>query len=206
MTCFERGDVSDNRPEYQSGRSEGAIVVGVLSDTHGHLYPRVKEILEGVDHIIHAGDIGSAEVLAGLRAIAPVTAVRGNCDWEAWARLLPAQTEIELGGARILVGHMVSRLRDRLGARHVEGTAEASSPETSEVPRVVVSGHSHRIETKVLDGILYVNPGSAGPRRFGLPRTLARLFVMPPAVGERGAVGLARAEIRVESLVVDERE
>ena len=71
-------------------RKVDAIIVGVLSDTHGHLYPRVREMLEGVDHIIHAGDIGSAEVLTGLKAIAPVTAVRGNCDLEAWARSLPA--------------------------------------------------------------------------------------------------------------------
>ncbi len=139
----------------------GAIVVGVLSDTHGHLYPRVLRTLQGVDHIIHAGDVGSPQVLAGLRALAPVTVVRGNCDLEAWAAGLPAEAEVELGGVRILVGHIVGHLRETL--------ARAQQPGF----RVVVSGHTHRMESQEREGVLYLNPGSAGPERFGHSRTMA---------------------------------
>jgi uncharacterized protein len=134
-------------------------VVGVLSDTHGHLYPQVARMLEGVDHIIHAGDIGSPRVLAELKAIAPVTAVRGNCDLEAWAEPLPLRTELEVNGVRILVRHIAGRVGDICDAA------------------VVVTGHTHLAAVEERDGILYVNPGSAGPRRFHRPRTLARLTI-----------------------------
>ena len=186
-------------------RNSSPIIVGVLSDTHGHLYPRVKEMLEGVDHIIHAGDIGSEEVLTGLKAIAPVTAVRGNCDLEAWARSLPAQAEVELGGVRILVGHIASRLQERLRPAMARLMGRGLSPKADgENLRVVVSGHSHRMESKELDGILHLNPGSAGPKRFGRPRTLARLTIVP-ADEDEGLVGEdSRARIRVELFAVDE--
>ncbi|MFH0916654.1 MAG: metallophosphoesterase family protein [bacterium] len=140
------------------------IIVGVLSDTHGYLYPPVKRLLEGVDHIIHAGDVGSARVLAELRTLAPVTAVRGNCDAEVWAQSLPARAEVDLGEARILVGHVAGRLR-----------AEAGDGGFA----VVISGHSHLASYEERDGVLYLNPGSAGPRRFGRPRTVARLEIRP---------------------------
>ncbi len=146
------------------GAAKGTSVFGVLSDTHGHLYPTVKRLLEGVDHIVHAGDVGSAHVLAELRAIAPVTAVRGNADAGAWAQSLPAHAEVDIGGARILVGHVAGRLRADSG---VSGFA------------VVISGHSHMASIEERDGVLHVNPGSAGPRRFGRPRTVARLEIGP---------------------------
>ena len=96
-------------PAQPPGAQLGApFVVGVISDTHGHLYPRVARLLEGVDHIIHAGDIGSAEVLRALRSIAPVVAVRGNCDLGVWADALPSRAEVELAGVRIVVGHVSS--------------------------------------------------------------------------------------------------
>jgi len=137
-------------------------IVGVLSDTHGHLYPEVREALSGVDHIVHAGDVGSPEVLDGLRLIAPVTAVRGNCDHEAWALRLPVRTEIDVGGVRILVSHIAGR------------PARGAGPDGA---TAVVSGHSHMASVETRDDVLYVNPGSAGPRRFGRPRTVALMEI-----------------------------
>ncbi len=146
----------------QPGAPRKPIVVGVLSDTHGYLYAEVKGALQGVEHIIHAGDIGSPQVLADLRTIAPVTAVRGNCDLEKWAQALPLTTEVELGGARILVGHIASRLRE---VSRGDGVV------------AIVSGHSHMARLDEREGIVHLNPGSAGPRRFGRPRTVARLVI-----------------------------
>lgn len=174
----------------------GEIVVGVLSDTHGHLYPSVRAALTGVDHIIHAGDIGSPQVLAALKAIAPATAVRGNCDYDEWAASLPVEALVELGGVSILVGHIAGRLRDTL-AREQKPTQSGShdgapGPQT----RVVVTGHTHRAENFQRDGVLHVNPGSAGPERFGHSRTLARLRITPPA--QDGSP----AQVEVEFVVV----
>lgn len=135
----------------------GKVVIGVLSDTHGHLYGEVKKALRGVDHIIHAGDVGSPDVLAGLRAIAPVTAVRGNCDLDVWAQALPLQAEIQLGEVRVLVGHIAARSLEAEGGG---GFA------------LVISGHSHVAAVEHRDGVLHMNPGSAGPRRYGRPRTV----------------------------------
>jgi putative phosphoesterase len=151
------------------------VSVGVLSDTHGHLYAEVKRALEGVDHIIHAGDVGSAQVLAELRSIAPVTAVRGNCDHEAWSQVLSLDAEVELGGARILVGHILSQLRGRVDAAGptVSGGGFAA----------VISGHTHLALVEMRGGTLYVNPGSAGPLRFARPRTIARLAIRSARVG-----------------------
>ena len=164
------------------------MVVGVLSDTHGHLYSAVRQTLEGVDHIIHAGDIGSREVLAGLRAIAPVTAVRGNCDLEIWAQALPVEAEVELGGVAILVRHVAQRPSGGICA----GTGV---PDPKEVAgrrscRVLVTGHTHRASCEEREGVLHLNPGSAGPARFGRPRTMAKLMITPPGL------------LSVESLVV----
>ena len=153
------------RHEPVAPRSAPILTVGVLSDTHGHLYPRVLQLLQGVDHIVHAGDVGAPQVLTALRAIAPVTAVRGNCDHEAWAANLPVQAEVEVGGVSIVVAHVAPR-------------AGASDDET---PVVLVSGHSHLAAVEQRGGTLVLNPGSAGPRRFGRPRTIARLEIRMPA-------------------------
>jgi putative phosphoesterase len=177
-------------------------VVGVLSDTHGHLYPRVRQLLEGVDHIIHAGDVGSPQVLTELRAIAPVTAVRGNCDAGAWAQSLPVRAEVELEGARILVGHVAGRLRDEV-ASGGPGAPESHSVTQSGPFAVVISGHSHVASIEKRDGVLHLNPGSAGPRRFGRPRTVARLEIGAPresGVAEKSGAG---PEVSATILVAD---
>jgi uncharacterized protein len=159
------------------------LVVGVISDTHGHLYPQVAERLRGVDHIIHAGDVGSPEVLKALRLIAPVVAVRGNVDAGAWADALPSRAQVELGGVCVVVGHVSPRL---------DGAGRPGQPV------VVVAGHSHVATVEQRGDILYLNPGSAGPRRFGRPRTLVRLEIWPlrptgeargDASGASGAAG-----------------
>jgi putative phosphoesterase len=148
---------------------DGGLVVGVISDTHGHLYPEVKELLAGVDHIIHAGDVCTPSLLSELRAIAPLTVVRGNCDAGPWADAIPVRAELELGGARILIGHIGGRLREEAASR---GSGRGGVD-------VVISGHSHQALVEQKDGVLYVNPGSAGPRRYGRPRTMAFLRIAP---------------------------
>jgi len=137
-------------------------MIGVISDTHGLVRPEVLEIFKGVDLIIHAGDIGGIAVLETLESIAPVMAVRGNNDREAWSSHIPHDQVIEHGSSRIYVLHELAHL-DRDPA-----AAEFS---------VVIYGHSHRplIETK--KGVPYLNPGSAGPRRFSLPVALAKLHI-----------------------------
>jgi putative phosphoesterase len=154
-------------PEERVHEERAELVVGVISDTHNHLYPEVKELLRGVDHIIHAGDICVPGLLAELRGVAPLTAVRGNCDVGAWADALPTRAEVELGGARILVGHIGSRLREDAGSR---------DPDRGGLD-VVVFGHSHQPLVESKNDVLYLNPGSAGPRRYGRPRTMAFLRI-----------------------------
>ena len=160
------------------------LLVGVISDTHGHLYPEVAKRLEGVDHIIHAGDIGGYEVLRALRAIAPVTAVRGNADVGGWSDALPSRAEVELGGVCIVVGHVAPR---------PDGAGRPGQPV------VVVSGHSHVAAKDERDGVIYLNPGAAGPRRFGRPRSMALLEIRPPreeaGPGEVWSVPRVTAEI-----------
>jgi putative phosphoesterase len=136
--------------------------VGLISDTHGLLRPEAIELLRGASHIIHAGDIGGADILSGLRALAPLTAVRGNNDHAPWARGVRATETVRLGEVRIHVVHDLAEL--------------AIDPAAEDV-RVVVSGHSHRPRVEERAGVLYVNPGSAGPRRFRLPVALARLEI-----------------------------
>lgn len=190
MTCSPTTPPSvDKKP---ADSAAGIITVGVLSDTHGHLYPQVRQALAGVDHIIHAGDVGSAQVLAELRTLAPVTAVRGNCDLDAWAEGLPVTAELELGGARILVGHIAGRLHGRAEATgHVPGSTFAA----------VITGHSHVGAMERREGTLYLNPGSAGPQRFARPRTVALLTIRPaPAAGSGGV------QVGAEILAVSSRE
>jgi putative phosphoesterase len=143
------------------------MIVGVISDTHGLVRPEALAALAGVEHIVHAGDIGGDAVLDHLRAIAPVTAVRGNNDKGS---PFPETAMIELGGRTIYVLH-------ELGALDVE-------PRSAGID-VVVSGHSHKPVHETRDGVLYLNPGSAGPRRFKLPIALARLRLPELAVEMR---------------------
>ncbi|MCW5890471.1 MAG: metallophosphoesterase family protein [bacterium] len=139
-------------------RQDGGVgEIGVVSDTHGLVRPELLAALDGVVHVLHAGDVGSAEVLAALGQIAPVTAVRGNNDRGPWAATLPAAITVTLAGVRI---HL---LHDRKELTAVPDVA------------VVVAGHSHRPGVAEHDGVLFLNPGSAGPRRFRLPVTMARL-------------------------------
>jgi putative phosphoesterase len=134
--------------------------VGVISDTHGLLRPEALEALAGSELIIHAGDIGGAEVIEALRRIAPVVAVRGNNDRGAWADEFAEYEAVELGETFVYVLHDLNGLN--------------LSPSAADF-RVVVSGHSHKPLAEERRGVLYLNPGSAGPRRFKLPVTLARL-------------------------------
>ena len=137
-----------------------ASIVGLISDTHGLLRSEALAALRGSDLIIHAGDIGDAEILRQLRAIAPVVAVRGNIDGAGWASHLPMTTVVEAGPAVIYVLHDIGDLD--------------VDPAIADVD-IVVSGHSHKPSQSFRSGVLYINPGSAGPRRFKLPVTVARI-------------------------------
>jgi len=136
--------------------------IGLISDTHGLLRPEAIAFLRGSDFIVHAGDIGDPAVLEELAALAPVTAVRGNNDTEAWAKRIRPTETLEVENVSIYVLHNLAELNiDPVAARH----------------RVVVSGHSHRPMIEERDGVLYVNPGSAGRRRFKLPIAVAELRI-----------------------------
>lgn len=134
--------------------------VGVLSDTHGLLRPEALAALAGSQLLVHAGDIGAVEVLATLRAVAPLVAIRGNNDTAEWAAGLPATATAQWGAVRLFVVHNRADLQFDPRAAGIH---------------VVVTGHSHRPAIERHDGVLYVNPGSCGPRRFSLPVTVARL-------------------------------
>lgn len=138
------------------------MVVGLISDTHGLVRPEALAALDGCERLIHAGDIGNATVLSQLEAVAPVIAVRGNIDTAAWARTVPETQAIELGGHYVYVLHNVAEL-------DIDPAAAGFA--------VVVSGHSHRPLVETRDGVMYINPGSAGPRRFTLPVAVARLHI-----------------------------
>jgi len=138
------------------------MLIGVISDTHGLLRPEALAALSGVEHILHAGDVGDIAILDALREIAPVTAIRGNVDVEGACAELPATDVVELGGKLFYLVHSV---RDLDINPRVAGVA------------VVVSGHSHEALVEVRDGVLFFNPGSAGPRRFSLPVTLGFVTV-----------------------------
>jgi putative phosphoesterase len=153
-----------------------AFRVGIISDTHGLLRPEAERHLAGVDHIIHGGDIGNPGIIPALRRIAPVTAIRGNVDTADWSAAY-AETEcVRLAGCTIFVLHDRKSLQVDLRALRVE---------------VVVSGHSHVPTVETIGGVLYLNPGSAGRRRFRLPITLATLDIGPdglrPTIHDLGA-------------------
>ena len=139
------------------------MTVGVISDTHGIVRPEAMNALKDSDLILHAGDVGTPDVLKQLRAIAPTIAVRGNVDRDAWAQSLPLTEIVEVGEVRIYVLHDLSDFD--------------LDPRAAELA-VVVSGHSHRPTAEVRGGVLFLNPGSAGPRRFSLPLTIAKLRVI----------------------------
>ncbi len=139
-----------------------SILIGVISDTHGLLRPEAIDALRGCEHIIHAGDLGDPEILEKLSALAPVTAIRGNIDKAPWARRLPETEVLEIGGVSIYVLHDLGQLDLKPRSAGFE---------------VVIYGHSHVPKQEARDGVLYFNPGSAGPRRFKLPITVGRLTI-----------------------------
>jgi uncharacterized protein len=139
---------------------QNPTLLGLISDTHGLLRKEALEALRGSQLIIHAGDVGKPEILETLRKLAPVVAVRGNVDTEPWAQALTETAVAEAGEAKIYVLHDVNALD--------------LDPATAGI-RIVVSGHSHKPGKLERDGVLYINPGSAGPRRFQLPVTVARV-------------------------------
>jgi putative phosphoesterase len=149
-------------------RKKAAMDIGVISDTHGLTRVEALAALSGSNLILHAGDIGSASVLDALGAIAPVVAIRGNCDRGPWAQELPDVEVVEAGA------HLIYLLHD-LHMLDLDPAAAGF--------RVVISGHSHKPAQQEQEGVLYVNPGSAGPRRFKLPVTVARLRLDPTHVG-----------------------
>ncbi len=142
--------------------SQGAITVGVISDTHGLLRSEATDALKGSDLIVHAGDVGGTDILEQLRTIAPTYAVRGNVDTGAWAKALPITEVVDVGQLQLYVLHDLATLD--LDPRAAGFAA-------------VISGHSHRPSAEVRHGVLYLNPGSVGPRRFTLPIAMARLRV-----------------------------
>lgn len=137
-------------------------VIGIISDTHGLLRPEALSMIQGVQHIIHAGDIGKPEIISGLAEIAPVTAIRGNVDVADWARAFPETASVTLLGRRFFVIHD----RNDLWFDPAKNGSD-----------VVISGHSHRASTETVDGVFYLNPGSGGPKRFSLPTTIATLHL-----------------------------
>lgn len=150
--------------------SAGRLRIGVISDTHGLLRPEALAFLAGSEHIVHAGDVGDPVILEQLAALAPLTAIRGNVDTDAWARRLPETARVTVAGITLYVVHDVKAIE--------------VDPRSSGV-RVVVSGHSHKPRIADTSGVLYLNPGSAGPRRFRLPITAAELLIEGAAVTAR---------------------
>ena len=146
--------------------------IGVISDTHGFVRPEALQALAGVERIIHAGDVGGADVVEALTRIAPVDVVRGNNDKDAWGRQLAPWLALEFEGVGVHVLHDLNEI-------DLDPAAAGF--------RVVIAGHSHKPRVTERDGVLFVNPGSAGPRRFSLPITLGYLDI---------EAGAARAEIR----------
>ena len=144
------------------------MIVGVISDTHGLLRPEAVELLRGSEHIIHAGDIGAPEIIPELEKIAPVTAIRGNVDTQAWAQQFAETEVVELAGLFFYVIH--------------DAKALDLNPKAAGFA-VVISGHSHKPKQEIKDGVLYFNPGSAGPRRFKLPISVGRLEILVGKVG-----------------------
>jgi putative phosphoesterase len=136
--------------------------IGLISDTHGLLRPEALAFLQGCDHIVHGGDIGGPDILAQLAAIAPLTAVRGNNDRDAWADAVPETDMVQIGGVFLYALHDIAELDIDAASAGVQ---------------VVMTGHSHKPLIDRRDGVLYINPGSAGPRRFSLPISVGELIV-----------------------------
>jgi len=144
-------------------------IVGAISDTHGLLRPEVLKLFKSVDLILHAGDIGDRQILEQLMALAPTIAVRGNNDKGEWARRIPESRQIDVGGISIFMIHDIKEIT-------------ASSHSSVDI---ILSGHSHKPSIERRDGILYLNPGSAGPRRFKLPVSVARITISKSQVTAR---------------------
>jgi uncharacterized protein len=138
------------------------FTLGIISDTHDLLRPELRQALQHVDRIIHAGDICSFELLREIKAIAPTVAVRGNMDRGAWAELLPFTDVVDMDGVKLYLLHDISKL-------HLDPKAAGFN--------AVIYGHSHRPLAEMRDGVLFLNPGSAGRRRFDLPVTMAELRI-----------------------------
>ncbi|HWZ44949.1 MAG TPA: metallophosphoesterase family protein [Candidatus Saccharimonadales bacterium] len=138
------------------------MMIGIISDTHGLLRPEAIDALRGSEHIIHAGDIGAPAIISSLEEIAPVTAIHGNSDREPWKRKFPETTVVELAGLHFYVLH-------DLNALDLKPQAAGFA--------AVISGHSHQPKQETRDGVLYFNPGSAGPRRFTLPITVGKIEI-----------------------------
>lgn len=139
-----------------------SLRLGVIADTHGLLRPEALAALRGCQHLLHLGDIGKPQILAALRELAPLQAVRGNNDSEAWAEPLPESLSLVFGGLQLYLIHDLKRL--------------AIDPRAAGID-LVLAGHSHQPLDEVRDGVRYLNPGSAGPRRFKLPISLAILTI-----------------------------
>ena len=150
--------------------STNPTAIGILSDTHGLLRPEVVETLAGCDHILHAGDIGDGQVLERLQRIAPVTAVRGNMDYGSWSNSLPLSEMVEIDGIFFYILHDLNRL-------DLDPTAAGI--------QVVVSGHTHQPHLAKNGGVTYLNPGSAGHRRFYYPVSVAMVHIQDGSVISR---------------------
>jgi len=150
------------RPPGDNGEEVSKTIVGIISDTHGLLRPEAVEALRGSRYIVHGGDVGPDDIIRSLEAIAPLTAVRGNVDYDGLARRLPQTAVLDVEGVRIYAVHNIDHL-------DIDPTAAGVN--------VVVFGHSHRPGIEHRGSVMYLNPGSAGPRRFSLPVSIARLTV-----------------------------
>lgn len=140
----------------------GMLTIGLIADTHGLLRPEALAALQGCDHLVHAGDIGGPQILAALARIAPLSTVRGNNDQGDWADELPEHLTLRFGHLTLHVIHDLKQLSIDPAAQGID---------------VLVAGHSHKPMQETRDGVLYLNPGSAGPRRFKLPVGVARLCI-----------------------------
>jgi putative phosphoesterase len=143
------------------------MIIGIISDTHGLLRPEALAALQGSDCIIHAGDIGDPDILPELESIAPITAIRGNVDREPWAKKIPATNVLEVEAVSIYILHDLAKLDLK--------------PEAAGFAAVIY-GHSHTPKQETKNGVLYFNPGSAGPKRFKLPVTVGRLVIQGHSV------------------------
>lgn len=157
--------MSKDCPTKQNDRHQ-SCVIGVISDTHSLVRPEALAALSGVDLVIHAGDIGRPEVIEALTVIAPVHMIKGNIDIGAWAQKLPDYLDLTIASYRLFVLHDLKTL-PQIRGNHALNSA----------PAVIISGHSHQPVINNKEGVMYLNPGSAGPRRFKLPVSVARLHL-----------------------------